>query len=123
MLALASVVLAAWFACFGFPGDKVYNDPPSIAWLWIDAVMEISFAIDIFVNFFVQYQDQDDRKPVRDLKKIAIRYITRRLPIDLIATFPWRWLFSWEPRYERLLYICRWVRFSKLLSILDLQKF
>ena len=55
ILALASVVLAAWFACFGFPGLKIYNDPPSITWLWIDSIMEVSFAIDICVNFFVQY--------------------------------------------------------------------
>ena len=41
----------------------------------------------------------------------------------MIATFPWRWIFDWEPRYERLLYICRWVRFSKLATITDLQKF
>lgn len=59
ILALASVVFAALWACFGFPGDAVYTEPkgedPSVAWLWIDSVMEISFAIDIVINFFVQY--------------------------------------------------------------------
>ena len=73
------------------PGEEANK-----VWIWIDAAMEISFAIDIVLHFFVEYEDQDVRKPVRDLKKIAIRYITHRLPIDLFATFPWRWLFeSW----------------------------
>ena len=96
-----------------------------MAWLVIDIVMEASFVIDIILNFFVQYQDQDDRKPVKDLKKIAIRYITHRLSIDLIATFPWRLIFvhSWHPRHLRLLYLARLLRLLKLSTILDLQKF
>jgi len=125
-LAFASTILAAYWACFGFPGYAEYSEDGTtvdVTWLYIDFIMEISFALDIVIHFFVQYQDQDDRKPVRDLKKIAIRYITRRLPIDFIATFPWRYIFTLEPRYKRLLYICRWVRFTKLATITDLQKF
>ena len=129
LLAFMSTVLAALYACFGFPGNAAMmadRTPPEEAepvWNWIDAFMEISFALDIFLHFFVQYYDQDSRKPVRDLKKIAISYITHRFPIDLIATFPWVWIFNWQPRHLRLLYICRWIRFTKLATITDLQKF
>ena len=60
ILAFASTTLSALWACFGFPGYEKYMEPgeePSVAWIWIDGVMEISFAIDILIHFFVQYQD------------------------------------------------------------------
>ena len=58
MLALASTTLAALWACFGFPPWKFEGvDNPDetgvLVWQWIDAIMEISFALDIIIHFFV----------------------------------------------------------------------
>lgn len=50
--------------------------------------MECMFAIDIILCFFTQYTDEQENKPVRDLKLIAIRYLKNGFLLDVLATFP-----------------------------------
>ena len=38
-------------------------------------IVEIVFVIDIVMSFFTEYISEEDYFPVRDFKKIGIRYI------------------------------------------------
>lgn len=77
IFALISTLCAAFFACFGPPED--------IGMQVIDAIMEISFLLDIIRNFFMQYEDIEEQKTVRNLKLIAKRYIKGDFMVDLLA--------------------------------------
>ena len=44
--------------------------------------------IFIFLDFFIEYQDQETFLYIRDHKKIAIKYFKNWMIPDLIATFP-----------------------------------
>ena len=52
--------------------------------------MEVLFLIDVLVSFITEYQDEELQKPVRDIKKIARRYIASSFVFDVLAlsTFP-----------------------------------
>lgn len=52
-------------------------------------MIDITFGIDIIINFITAYEDLDGRYEVR-LKKIAINYITGFFIFDVLATFPFQ---------------------------------
>jgi len=83
-LSLLSTISAAYFACFGF-----IEQPLFVA---LEIIMESFFLVDIFLNFLLQYKDDEEFKPVKDLKKIAIRYLKRFFIIDFLATVPLRYM-------------------------------
>jgi len=47
--------------------------------------MEVCFLIDIIRMFFMQYEDIEEQKTVRNLKLIAKRYLKGDFAVDLIA--------------------------------------
>jgi len=47
--------------------------------------MEIAFCIDIIRNFFMQYEDVEEQKTIRNLKLIAKRYMKGDFLVDLLA--------------------------------------
>ena len=47
--------------------------------------MEIAFCIDIIRNFFMQYEDVEEQKTIRNLKMIAKRYLKGDFVVDLLA--------------------------------------
>ena len=58
---------------------------------------------------------------IRDHKKIAMNYIKSGwMFLDLLATFPFDWIFSSDVLFTRLI---RLTRLSKLISLLDNSKF
>jgi hypothetical protein len=52
-----------------------------------DWVMEVFFCLDIVRNFFMQYEDFEERKTIRDLKLIAKRYLKGVFLFDMLAIF------------------------------------
>ena len=66
----------------------------------IDVIMEVLFLIDIIRMFFMQYEDVEDAKTVRNLKLIAKRYLKGDFAVDVIAIsrYPLRELLqdSWS---------------------------
>lgn len=119
ILALFSTLLSAYYACFGAPENTVLSI--------LDLVMEACFLLDMIRSFFREYQDEETHKPVRDLKKIAKRYLMSSFIFDLIAisTFPLQQLFkdSWTDQQLSLLYILRLLRVEKIFVILNTQVF
>ena len=51
-------------------------------------LIEISQIIEIVINFFTEYHDEDDDVFVRDFKKIAYNYLCSGFIFDLIACLP-----------------------------------
>mmetsp|Transcript_50304 Transcript_50304/g.60493 ORF Transcript_50304/g.60493 Transcript_50304/m.60493 type:complete len:827 (-) Transcript_50304:108-2588(-) len=97
----------------------------------IDMIMDISFGIDILLNFITAYESNG--VVVRDLRKIAKRYIKGFFFMDLIATFPFELITaelnggvnqaSKLSRLPRLIKFLRMARMLKLLRVYRLQKF
>lgn len=72
-------ILTPYF--LGFPDD--YSDPYSN----LDTVISVIFAIDVFVNFFSAYHDQDFQI-VDSRKAIALRYLASWFLIDVASVIP-----------------------------------
>lgn len=115
-LSLISTITAAYFACFGFVKDPIF--------IALELMMESCFLLDIILNFLLQYKDDEDFKPVKDLKKIAIRYLKRFFIIDFLATVPLRYMMlSDEPDTLQLFYLLKLLRLPKLQSVMDTKNF
>lgn len=119
IFALISTLCAAFFACFG--------PPEAIGMQVLDAIMEIAFLLDIIRCFFMQYEDIEEQRTVRNLKLIAKRYIKGDFLVDFLAIirFPLdKILQDSVPRDELdLLYLLRLFRLYKVLFLLNSQKF
>lgn len=121
MLALISTFLATYLACFGFPEGKGF--------FIIYYVMESMFAIDTLLLFFTQYQDEEDNKPVRDIKSIALKHIKSDFIFDALATFPFHIVllsrFDDENIKDRiqLLFLLKMIRFRKMMSLFETKNF
>jgi hypothetical protein len=77
IFALISTLCAAFYACFGRPT----NDGMIV----VDTIMEVCFGLDIIRNFFMQYEDVEEQKTIRNLKMIAKRYIKGDFVVDMLA--------------------------------------
>ena len=83
--------------------------------------------LDMIRMFFKEYQDEESHKPVRDLKRIAKKYLVGSFIFDLvsISTFPLQQFFadSWTDDQLSLLYVLRLLRVEKIFVILSSQVF
>ena len=87
--------------------------------------------IDIFVNFFSAYQDED-QKVIDDLKKIAMNYFFGWFFIDLMSIFPFQWVMSSSggsnadingmAKIIRINRIGKLIRLTKLIRIIKILK-
>lgn len=68
-----------------------YSDPSDNDAM-VSTIVDAAFLIDIFINFISAYEDPLTALPVVSLKKIAIKYSTTWLIIDLIAVVPTQWI-------------------------------
>jgi len=110
-----STISAAYFACFGFI-DK-------LGFLITDIAIEVCFFFDIVLNFLLQYKD-DQHKPVRDLKRIAVRYLKKLFIVDFLATIPLRYMNLLEDENdERLFFLFKLFRLYKLKEVMDTKNF
>lgn len=108
---------------FSFLGVLGVGSP----WFWIERHVDVSFAIDIILNFFTAY----DRAGVlvTDRKAIRRHYIRTWFVPDVISAFPWDILglaiqddFSKPnilklPRFIRLVRLIKLIRLAKILRL------
>jgi len=64
-------------------------------------VVEMVFAIQILLSFITEYYAADSHYPVRNLNKIAQRYLAGSFIIHLIPVIPWSKIFVFK--YSKLL--------------------
>ncbi|KAJ6355622.1 hypothetical protein OIU77_006081 [Salix suchowensis] len=78
------VIYTAWVSPFEFGFLKQPQSPLSIC----DNVVNGFFAVDIVLTFFVAYLDKTTYLLVDDHKKIAWKYVSSWLALDIISTIP-----------------------------------
>mmetsp|Transcript_27102 Transcript_27102/g.26157 ORF Transcript_27102/g.26157 Transcript_27102/m.26157 type:complete len:199 (-) Transcript_27102:1308-1904(-) len=110
ILAAYSTFSSAYYAAFGLPDERYL--------LFIDAVVEISFAIDIILNFFQEYISDEDFYPVRDLKRISVHYLKGRFIFDFLAVMPWDTVILQDDYARQLSRLIKLLRLPKLFNIL-----
>ena len=112
ILAIYSTFSATYIAAFGFPTKK-----SSVV---LNNLVEVVFWIEILLNFFQWYKDEVEYKPVKDVRKIAYRYLRTNFIIDLLATIPFRYMhLTKNPMYLDLFQLLKLLRLKKLVAHLS----
>ncbi|XP_038993838.1 potassium channel KAT3 [Hibiscus syriacus] len=87
---VALVLYSAWASVF----ELAFKRAARGGLLVIDLVVDLFFAIDIVLTFFVAYLDKATYLLVDDHKKIALRYVTRAwFFMDVASTMPFQLVF------------------------------
>lgn len=77
------------YSCFTTIYYVAFENPKNPYIQIFEILVEIFFGIDILSNFFVEYRDTDTYENVRQVSKIAKRYVFRGpFLIDFVAVFP-----------------------------------
>ncbi|XP_022682454.1 potassium channel KAT6 [Setaria italica] len=113
------VLYSAWASPFELALEKAATAPLLV----VDLVVDVFFAADIAVSFFVTYFDRSANLFVDDRRKIATRYLTRPwFAMDVASTVPFQIIYrlvsgsSTGFRYLNLLRLWRLRRVSKLFA-------
>lgn len=101
MVSIICSVNYAYFTAFGFPfryvslsdtfataKDYPFDTAMIIFWFLI----EFLFGLDIVLNFLREFRDDNTFKPIRDIQKIAERYVKTQFILDMIATIPFNYI-------------------------------
>ena len=119
IFSMLSSMFAAYFACFGEPTGNLAI---------LDIVMESCFVVDMVRSFFTSYTDpREPGKPVKDLFLIMKSYAKGPFFFDLVALLAWPLRLSLRDSLPEddvgLIYLLKVFRISKILIVMDLQKF
>jgi hypothetical protein len=79
---IISSFMYAYLAAFGPKSGGSFNGLE-----YFDIIFSTIFSIDIFLRFFITYEDNDCRK-VKTIKEIAMNYIKTELIFDIITVLP-----------------------------------
>ncbi|XP_022730435.1 potassium channel KAT3-like [Durio zibethinus] len=87
---VALVLYSTWASIF----ELAFRKAAKGALLIIDFVVDVFFAIDIILTFFVAYLDKSTYLLVDDHKKIALRYVTKSwFFMDVASTLPLQFIY------------------------------
>lgn len=92
---------------------------PSSAFFWIERFLDVSFVIDIILNFFTFYHKHPDQDFHPTFRTTLIHYLTTFFLIDLVSTIPWD-VVNTHFRDEATLYML--FRFLRLLRLIKLYR-
>lgn len=114
---IISSYIYAYMAAFG---ESSLSESAYILYILFEAV----FVISIIKNFTTEYKSDGMSKPIRDIKKIAIRYLNTGFIIDLLMVIPFAYIFGGEAvRNAKLCYFIkcyRLVRGFKIFNVSDI---
>jgi hypothetical protein len=82
------LIVLVFYSAWASPFEFGFAHNPSRALRATDYSVDIFFAIDIIMTFFVAYVDPRSFLMVEDLKKIALRYLATWLILDITSTVP-----------------------------------
>ena len=98
-----------------------FENPKQGSFLYImDNIFEFIFYISFILNFIVDYQPPDQPKPVKDISKIAMRYIKGNFWYDFLPLIPLTYINLNGD--QRLFYIIKILRLVIGLQILKVPK-
>ena len=101
---------------FVTPYRIAFYDIDSIEWIIIDQMIDIIFAIDVFINFFSAYVNSDDDL-ITDRRKIACHYLRSWFIIDFVSILPISIIIKNAGDFNSLARIARLPRLYRLLKI------
>ena len=93
-----------------------------------DIFIDISFCLDMAINFNTAYVDEREGRIVEDRRRIALRYLKGWFAIDFLSTVPFDRIFALFGggaglRSLKLIRVLRLVRLLKLAKLFKLGKF
>ena len=80
--------------------------------------IEVFFLIDLIIQFMLSYQDIGKDHPVKDLNKIARRYLKTEFAWDMVPLLPFH-LIPLSDDKNTLFYLLKVIRLYKGFKILD----
>ena len=86
-------------------------------------VFETIFGISMILNFMVEYYPDGSTIPMRNMKKIGMRYIKSQFLFDFIPLIPIPSLISLESSMERHFYFIKIIRLAKCERFLNISQF
>ncbi|KAK9286193.1 hypothetical protein L1049_014577 [Liquidambar formosana] len=88
------MVLLVAYSAWVYPFEVAFlNASPKKALYIADNIVDLFFAVDITLTFFVAYIDRRSQLLVRDFKKIAMRYLSTWFLMDIASTIPFEALW------------------------------
>ena len=89
-----------------------------IGWFIADIIVDLFFAVDIVLQFFTAYFD-DNQELVTDRKVIACHYLKTWFALDFVAIIPFNLFFNAEGTkdYSALARLSRLPRLYRLIKI------
>ena len=113
----AVMVICLVFTAIVTPYEVAFLDMSVINALWfINQLVNILFLIDMFINFFLAYFDDEALQWIVSKRLIAIRYLSGWFIIDFVSIFPFDYLVPGGSNL-RALRIVRLLRLAKLLRV------
>lgn len=110
------ILLLVGYSCFSTLLYVAFGQPDNRLQIAFDQTVEIMFYIDFVLNFLQAYPDPDTLQPIKDLKKIALKYVGGWFFVDFVSIFPFEIFFN-SGVLTKLFRLCRLPRLIKLLDI------
>ena len=85
--------------------------------MWIVVGLEVTFLAHFVSQFFLEYEDESQRK-VRDMSKIAVNYLRTSFALDFVPLLPFNFIPMYRKR-EYLFYILKMTRIYKGFEVFD----
>ena len=120
----------ATFNCFQVPYNVAFGTKENIFTYTINAIIDVFFILDIFINFRTSIVSELDSEEIFDQKKVALRYLRGKFFIDFLASIPFDYivlLFETDDNSSfifelfSLLKLVRVLRLSRLITHLNLR--
>ncbi|XVE49090.1 hypothetical protein DITRI_Ditri01bG0054200 [Diplodiscus trichospermus] len=83
------MVMLVFYSAWVYPFEAAFFSSSTPRKLYIaDNIVDLFFAVDIVLTFFVAYIDSRTQLLVRDSRKIAVRYVSTWFLMDVASTIP-----------------------------------
>ncbi|XP_020090467.1 potassium channel KOR1-like isoform X2 [Ananas comosus] len=86
--------------------------------LFLDVVGQLTFLVDIALQFFVAYRDPHTYLIVYSPASIALRYCKSNFIFDLLGCLPWDIIYKASGRREEVRYLL-WIRLTRVRKVTD----
>ena len=115
---ISTLSVSSTFISLFYAGFKVNQFHKQLSTDTFNKIMEAMFWTDMFLQFFLEYRSSDRYLPIRDHKKIALKYLKENFILDLLSLMPFEYFvperedWVWYD-YTCLLFLQRILRLRK----------
>jgi hypothetical protein len=121
---IISSYVYGWMAVFGTISA---DGEPNYAVIYLDYTFFIIFTITILITFITDYTPQGENTSVKNLEKIAKRYLGDKFIYDFIAIIPFHWLMDMSHKNGNhrwnTLFLIKVIRMRKISDVFNIQMF